>query len=147
MVFYLNHTKRKPKASGRALDFGVLHLRSTATSMVAAVKGHDWLFIDSEHGAFSVQETTQPCFSALHAALPLQFVSAPARLMKGRGLEITTRWVSLYIMCIPPRRPVVSRIPFVIRRGAIEVGGGFPPSLVIGLPSPSKLATSSTKIS
>lgn len=48
-----------------ALGFGVHHLRSGATGMIAAAAGFDWLFIDMEHGALSVQEATQMAIAAL----------------------------------------------------------------------------------
>jgi 2-keto-3-deoxy-L-rhamnonate aldolase RhmA len=60
-----NVTKRKLKANEIALGFGVHHLRTSATAALAAAAGHDWLFIDMEHGAFSVQEATQICLAAL----------------------------------------------------------------------------------
>ena len=48
-----------------ALGFGVHHLRSSGTGMIAAAAGFDWLFIDMEHGAMSVQEATQIAIAAL----------------------------------------------------------------------------------
>lgn len=64
-----NITKRKLKAGQLALGFGVHHLRTSATAMLGAATGHDWLFIDMEHGAFSVQEATQLCIAALPAGI------------------------------------------------------------------------------
>jgi 2-keto-3-deoxy-L-rhamnonate aldolase RhmA len=60
-----NKTKLKLKNNELALGFGVHHLRSSATAMLAAATDHDWLFIDMEHGAHSVQEATQICLAAL----------------------------------------------------------------------------------
>ncbi|TMJ00092.1 MAG: aldolase [Alphaproteobacteria bacterium] len=60
-----NKTKRKLANNELALGFGVTHLRTSATAMIAAAADHDWLFIDMEHGAFSVQEATQLCIAAL----------------------------------------------------------------------------------
>lgn len=60
-----NHTLRRLQAGGVALGFGVHHLRSAATAMLARAAGYDWLFIDMEHGAFSVGEATQLCLTAL----------------------------------------------------------------------------------
>src|SRR3954468_22654511 len=65
MAIIANETKRKLGAGGLALGFGVHHLRTAATRMIAAAADHDWLFIDIEHGAFSVQEATQLCLAAL----------------------------------------------------------------------------------
>ena len=60
-----NTTKQKLKRGELALGFGVHHLRTAGTAMLAAAAGHDWLFIDMEHGATSVHEATQLCISAL----------------------------------------------------------------------------------
>ena len=65
MALIENKTKRKLANNELALGFGVTHLRTGATAMIAAAADHDWLFIDMEHGAFSVQEATQLCFAAL----------------------------------------------------------------------------------
>lgn len=60
-----NTTKSKLKRGELALGFGVHHLRTSATGMLAAAAGHDWLFIDMEHGAHSVHEATQICIAAI----------------------------------------------------------------------------------
>src|SRR5256885_9202041 len=65
MALIENKTKRKLANNELALGFGVTHLRTGATAMIAAAADHDWLFIDMEHGAFSVQEATQLCLAAL----------------------------------------------------------------------------------
>lgn len=46
-----NRTKRKLAAGELMLGFGVVHLRTAATAMLASAIGHNWLFIDMEHGA------------------------------------------------------------------------------------------------
>ena len=60
-----NKTKQKLAKNELALGFGVHHLRTSATGMIAAAADHDWLFIDMEHGALSPQEATQICIAAL----------------------------------------------------------------------------------
>ena len=60
-----NKTKLKLKNNELALGFGVHHLRTSATAMLAAAADHDWLFIDMEHGADSVHEAAQLCIAAL----------------------------------------------------------------------------------
>jgi 2-keto-3-deoxy-L-rhamnonate aldolase RhmA len=60
-----NNTRRKMQAGEVALGFGVHHLRSAAAPVLAAATGHDWLFIDNEHGAFSVHEIAQLCIASL----------------------------------------------------------------------------------
>lgn len=60
-----NGALRKLREGGLALGFGVHHLRSAATPMLAKAAGFDWLFIDTEHGAHTIQEATQLCLAAL----------------------------------------------------------------------------------
>jgi 2-keto-3-deoxy-L-rhamnonate aldolase RhmA len=60
-----NNAKRKMLRGEMALGFQVYHLRSIATPLLAAAAGYDFLFIDMEHGAFSMQEATQMCIAAL----------------------------------------------------------------------------------
>jgi 2-keto-3-deoxy-L-rhamnonate aldolase RhmA len=60
-----NKTKQKLARNELALGFGVHHLRTSATGMIAAAADHDWLFIDMEHGAITPQEATQICIAAL----------------------------------------------------------------------------------
>jgi 2-keto-3-deoxy-L-rhamnonate aldolase RhmA len=60
-----NPVRRRLAAGERALGFGVHHLRSSATGMIAAAAGYDWLFIDMEHGAMSVDDATQIALAAL----------------------------------------------------------------------------------
>jgi 2-keto-3-deoxy-L-rhamnonate aldolase RhmA len=52
------------------LGFGVHHLRTSAVPMIAAAGNHDFLFIDMEHGATTVQEATQICIAALPSGVP-----------------------------------------------------------------------------
>src|SRR4029453_15844152 len=60
-----NQTKLKLQKNELALGFGVHHLRTSATAMIAAAADHDWLFIDMEHGAISPHDATQICIAAL----------------------------------------------------------------------------------
>jgi len=60
-----NASLRRLRAGELALGFGVHHLRGAAVPLLARASGYDWLFIDTEHGAFSVQEATQICIAAL----------------------------------------------------------------------------------
>ena len=65
MPLVLNVAKRRMLAGEVALGFGVHHLRSAATPTLAAASGHHWLFLDNEHGAFSVNEIAQLCLASL----------------------------------------------------------------------------------
>ena len=65
-----NQAKRKLAAGDIALGFGVHHLRSVAAPILAAAGGHDFLFIDMEHGAATVQEASQICLAGLGLGMP-----------------------------------------------------------------------------
>jgi 2-keto-3-deoxy-L-rhamnonate aldolase RhmA len=65
MALFRNAAKRKLLAGDVALGFGLHHLRSAAAPMLAAAGEHDYLFIDMEHGAFTMQEATQLCIASL----------------------------------------------------------------------------------
>jgi len=74
-----NVAKRKLRDGDIALGFGLHHLRSSAAPMLAAAAQHDFLFMDMEHGAFTVQEATQICIASLAAGIaPLVRVCAGA---------------------------------------------------------------------
>jgi 2-keto-3-deoxy-L-rhamnonate aldolase RhmA len=59
MAIVHNVAKRKLREGDIALGFGLHHLRSSAAPMLAGAAQHDYLFMDMEHGAFTVQEATQ----------------------------------------------------------------------------------------
>jgi 2-keto-3-deoxy-L-rhamnonate aldolase RhmA len=60
-----NATLHLLRGGNAAIGFGVHHLRTAATPMIAKAAGYDWLFVDMEHGAFSIHEATQLCLAAL----------------------------------------------------------------------------------
>jgi 2-keto-3-deoxy-L-rhamnonate aldolase RhmA len=83
-----NATIRKLRAGGLALGFGVHHLRTAAAGMLAAATGHDWLFIDLEHGAFSQDDVAQICIAALPTGItPIVRVCAGALDEATRALD------------------------------------------------------------
>jgi len=88
MPLVTNTTKQRLRAGQMALGFGVHHLRTVAAPVLAAATGHDWMFIDTEHGAFSVQETTQLCIAALPTGVtPIVRVCAGAIDEATRALD------------------------------------------------------------
>jgi 2-keto-3-deoxy-L-rhamnonate aldolase RhmA len=79
MTLIANHALRKLASGELALGFGLHHLRTVAAPQLAASAGFDWLFIDTEHGAFSIQEATQICLAALPTGItPIVRVCAGA---------------------------------------------------------------------
>lgn len=100
MALVHNVAKRKLKQGDIALGFGLHHLRSSAAPMLAAAAGHDYLFMDMEHGAFTVQEATQICIASLAAGIaPIVRVCAGAldeatRLLDNGALGIVVPHVN-----------------------------------------------------
>jgi 2-keto-3-deoxy-L-rhamnonate aldolase RhmA len=88
MTIFENVSKRKLQSNELTLGFGVHHLRTSATAMFAAATNHDWLFIDMEHGAFSVHEATQLCLAALSTGItPIVRIAADALDEGTRALD------------------------------------------------------------
>jgi 2-keto-3-deoxy-L-rhamnonate aldolase RhmA len=88
MALTSNTTRRRLADGKMALGFGVHHLRTVAAPVLAAATGHDWLFIDTEHGAFSIQETTQLCIATLPTGVtPIVRVCAGAIDEATRALD------------------------------------------------------------
>jgi 2-keto-3-deoxy-L-rhamnonate aldolase RhmA len=88
MALTINVTKQRLTSGKLALGFGVHHLRTVAAPVLAAATGHDWMFIDTEHGAFSIQETTQLCIAALPTGVtPIVRVCAGALDEATRALD------------------------------------------------------------
>ncbi|WP_137176306.1 HpcH/HpaI aldolase/citrate lyase family protein [Roseomonas sp. AR75] len=65
MPIVTNHVRKRLAEGGLALGFGVHNLRGSAVGMIAAASGYDWLFIDMEHGAMSVDDATRISIAAL----------------------------------------------------------------------------------
>src|ERR1043166_7279028 len=96
MALIENKTKLKLANNELALGFGVGHLRTSAAGMIAAAADHDWLFIDMEHGAFSVHEATQICIAALPTGItPIVRICAGALDEGTRSLDTAALGVAV----------------------------------------------------
>ncbi|MGK7867868.1 HpcH/HpaI aldolase family protein [Falsiroseomonas sp. E2-1-a20] len=60
-----NLCRQRLAEGGLALGFGVHHLRGSAVGMIGQAAGFDWLFIDMEHGAMSVDDASRIAIAAL----------------------------------------------------------------------------------
>ena len=69
MPIIANNALDRLRAGKAAIGFGVGHLRTVAAPALAKAAGYDWLFIDMEHGAFSIHEATQLCLAALNTGV------------------------------------------------------------------------------
>ncbi|MCX7384512.1 MAG: aldolase/citrate lyase family protein [Alphaproteobacteria bacterium] len=83
-----NPTLQRLNEGKLALGFCPFHLRTTAAPMLALATGYDWLFIDTEHGAFTTQETSQICLAAIPFGItPIVRVCADALDEATRALD------------------------------------------------------------
>lgn len=88
MTTVQNLTRRKLQTGEVALGFGVHHLRTAATGLIASLADHDWLFIDMEHGAFSLDDVAQISIGALSSGVtPLVRICADALDEGTRALD------------------------------------------------------------
>ncbi len=89
MAVVHNAAKRKLQQGDIALGFGLHHLRSSAAPMFAMAGQHDHLFMDMDHGAFTVQEATRfawPPWRASHILCMHRTFSALQREVVSRAM-------------------------------------------------------------
>jgi hypothetical protein len=125
MALVHNAAKRKLRQGDIALGFGLHHLRSSAAPLLAAAGEHDYLFMDMEHGAFTVQEATQICIAALGVGI------APVVRVCAGALDEATRLLDNGASCrMWIQRSRHSALPMrsTIRRWALGAGVGRRPS-------------------
>ena len=88
MPIFPNVTKKRMAEGKMGLGFGVHHLRTPAVPMIAKATGHDWIFIDNEHGSFSTHEVAQLCIASLpNGVTPIVRVCANAIDEATRALD------------------------------------------------------------
>ena len=127
MALFENHAKRKLQAGELALGLGVAHLRTAATAMLAAATGHDWLFIDMEHGAISVHEATQMCLAALPTGItPIVRVASYALDEATRALDNGAMGVVVPHVDTPDRAREIVRVLRYPPQGSRSYGGPAP---------------------
>ena len=136
MAIFPNRTLAKLKAGELALGFGVQHLRSVATPMLARAAGYDWLFIDCEHGAFSMQEATQICLAALPTGVtPLVRVCFDALDEATRALDNAAMGIVVpHVDTAEQAEEIATKLRFPPRGhrswgGPVAVFGFQPPSM------------------
>ena len=108
-----NKTKQKLQNNELALGFGVHHLRTSATGMIAAAADHDWLFIDMEHGAISPHDATQICIAALPTGVtPIVRICAGALDEGTRALDNGALGVIVpHVDTVERAKAIAQRVP------------------------------------
>jgi 2-keto-3-deoxy-L-rhamnonate aldolase RhmA len=133
---FTNSTRQRLKAGEIAIGFGVQHLRSVATPMIAKAAGFHWLFIDAEHGAFSMQEATQICLAALPTGVtPLVRVCTDALDEGTRALDNGAMGIVVpHVDTAEQAQEIAARFRFPPRGhrswgGPVAIYGFQPPSI------------------
>lgn len=88
MTAIRNPVRERLDAGGLAIGLGLRQARTIDIAKLAKVAGYDWLFIDLEHGAMSLDTATQIAVAALDAGVaPLVRVPAGQYSMATRALD------------------------------------------------------------
>lgn len=130
-----NTTLHLLRNGNAAIGFGVHHLRTAAAPMLARASGHDWLFIDMEHGAFSIHEATQLCIAALPTGVtPIVRVCTDALDEGTRALDNGAQGLVIPHVDTPAQAKRISEAFHFPPRGHRSWGG---PVAVYGYSAPS----------
>jgi 2-keto-3-deoxy-L-rhamnonate aldolase RhmA len=88
MALVTNKARQRLAEGGLAIGFGVHHLRGPAAGMLAAAADFDWLFIDMEHGAMSLDDAAAISLAALGQGIaPIARVCKDALHEAARALD------------------------------------------------------------
>ena len=128
-----NHTLRKLRRGEMALGYGVHVTRGSIVPLLAEAAGYDWLFIDMEHGAMTLDQATEISIAALkHRVTPIVRVCTSALHEGTRALDNGAMGVVVpHVDSVEEARAVVAsfRYPPIGRRswGGIVTQYGLRP--------------------
>ena len=121
-----NTSLNRLRAGKTSLGFGVSHLRTVAAPMLAKAAGFDWLFIDMEHGAFSVHEATQLCLASLNTGVsPIVRVCTDALDEGTRALDNGAQGLVIPHIDTPAQAKRIADAFHYPPRGTRSWGGGI----------------------
>ena len=111
MAVVPNHTKDRLKAGEVTLGFGVRQARTADIAKVAKVCGYDWLFIDMEHSALSMETTGDMSCAALDAGItPIVRASGHEHFHASRPLDAGAQGIVVpHINTVEEARRVASQ--------------------------------------
>jgi 2-keto-3-deoxy-L-rhamnonate aldolase RhmA len=129
----------KLRAGQTAIGFSLHRLRSVAAPGLAKAAGYDWMFIDMEHGAFSIHEATELCMACLPVGIaPIVRVCSDALDEGTRALDNGAQGVVIpHVDTAEQARKVVEtfRFPPIGHRswyGPVATHGFHPPTHAVG---------------
>jgi 2-keto-3-deoxy-L-rhamnonate aldolase RhmA len=126
MAIFRNTTLARLRAGQLALGFGVGALRSVAAPLLAKAAGYDWLFIDMEHSAFSVDQATQLCIASLPTGVtPIVRVCFDALDEATRALDNGAMGIVVPHVDTPAQAERVAKALRFPPRGHRSWGGGI----------------------
>ncbi len=127
MATVTNPAKQRLQQGELALGIGVRGLRGVEVARIMKTAGYDFLFIDLEHGAASVETTFQISVAALDAGIaplvrvPSGELALGTRCLDGGGLGI----VVPHVDTVDEARAMVDAFRFQ-PLGHRSIGGGYP---------------------
>jgi 2-keto-3-deoxy-L-rhamnonate aldolase RhmA len=120
-----NTTLAKLRAGKTTIAFSVNLSRSVSVPMMARAAGFDWLFIDMEHGAFSLHEASQLCVAALPTGVtPIVRVCSGAFDEGARALDNGARGLVFPHVSTPAQAKRVADAFRFPPQGSRSWGGG-----------------------
>ena len=136
MPIIQNTALARLRAGKLSIGFGAGALRTVATPMLARAAGFDWLFVDMEHGAFSINEATQLCIAALPTGVtPIVRVCFDALDEATRALDNGALGIVVPHVDTPAADSASPR-RCAIRRAATALGAAASPSTATSRPRP-----------
>jgi 2-keto-3-deoxy-L-rhamnonate aldolase RhmA len=123
----VNHAKERMQRGELAVGMGVRGMRGIEVARVMKTAGYDYLFIDLEHGATSVETTFQICVAALDAGIaPLVRVPNGEHALGTRCLDSGALGVVIpHVDSADEARQIADAFRFA-PAGHRSLGGGFP---------------------
>ena len=126
MPIVQNTSLQRLRAGKLSIGFGAGALRTVATPLMAKAAGFDWLFVDMEHGAFSINEATQLCIAALPTGVtPIVRVCFDALDEATRALDNGALGIVIPHVDTPAQAKRVAQALRFPPRGTRSWGGGI----------------------
>ena len=127
MPIFENHALQRLQAGELALGLGVRQARTADLPIIAEEVGFDWLFIDMEHSAISVEGATQISLAALgRKVTPLVRVPAHQHFHSTRVLDGGAMGVVVPDVATPEQAHAIAQACKFPPIGRRSVGGALP---------------------
>jgi 2-keto-3-deoxy-L-rhamnonate aldolase RhmA len=122
-----NRTLERLRRGEMALGLGIQALRGSVVPMLARTAGYDWLFLDLEHGAMTLDQASQIAMAALAAGVtPIVRVCADALHEATRALDNGAQGIVVPHVDTAAQAAAVVQALRYPPQGSRSWGGSFP---------------------